>query len=214
MTEHERIGQLVRDHYEYEWSRGDPWESNARDLERAKFGRQLELLGDRHYRRALELGCGHGRFTALLGGVADTVVALDVAASAVARARAEAAGAGPGAIDVRVANIMEYDPAAEGPWDLIVMMESIYCLGWLYPFFDIAFLASELFAATQPSGRFLLTNTYGQGKDWLLRPWMIETYRDLFRNVGYKLATEEVFCAEEDGLPIRTLISVFEKAPG
>lgn len=213
MTEHEQIGQLVREHYEHEWSRGDPWESNTRDLERAKFGRQPELLGDRHYGRALELGCGNGRFTALLAGIADAVVALDVAPSAVARARAEAAGAGPGVIDVRVANIMEYDPAAEGPWDLIVMMESIYCVGWLYPFFDVGFMAAELFAATQPRGRFLLTNTYGQKKDWLLRPWMIETYRDLFRNVGYKLAAEEVFCGDEDGLPVRTLISLFEKAP-
>src|SRR6516162_5153608 len=101
MTEQESVGQVVRDHYEREWSRGDPWEPNTPDVERAKFGRQLQLLGDRHYARVLELGCGNGRFTALLAGLADTVVALDVAPSAVARARAEAAGAGPGMIDFR-----------------------------------------------------------------------------------------------------------------
>ena len=35
-------------------------------------------------------------------------------------------------IDFRVANIMQYNPRAEGPWDLVVMTETIYCLGWLY----------------------------------------------------------------------------------
>jgi hypothetical protein len=53
--------------------------------------------------------------------------------------------------------------------------------------FDVALLAANLREAMQPGGRLLLANTYGANKDWLLRPWLIDTYRDLFRNVGFAL---------------------------
>lgn len=211
MNDRERIGQIVREHYEERWSQGDPWERKSSDLEWAKFARQVELLADRRYGRVLELGCGNGRFTAILAGIAEQVVAIDVAPSAIARARAEAAAVGTGTIDFRIGNVMEYDPVAEGPWDLIVMMETIYCLGWLYPVFDVAWMASQLFAATRPGGRFLLTNTYGHERDWLLRPWLIDTYRDLFRNVGYRLVVEEVFSGDEHGVALRTPICLFKK---
>ena len=124
----------------------------------------------------------------------------------------QTAGAGPGVVDLRVANILEFDVQAEGAYDLIVLSETIYSLGWLYPLFDVAWCAAQLFAATAAGGRLLLANTYGENeKDWLMQPSLIETYRDLFRNVGYRVEKEEIFHAVKDGVDFRVLVSISTK---
>jgi SAM-dependent methyltransferase len=195
MTSADRISREMKKNYAEAWAAGDPWDHKSpkeQKYEEAKFDRQLKLLGRRRYRRVLEIGCGNGRFTRRLAGIADKVVALDIAAPAVKRARVNTAEAGPGTVEFRVANVMEYDLRAEGPWDLVVFIETVYCLGWLYPMFDVAYLAGEVYAATAAGGRLLLTNTFGRGEHmWLLLPHLIHTYRDLFRNVGYHLKAED-----------------------
>jgi hypothetical protein len=113
-------------------------------------------------------------------------------------------------IDYRVANIMQFDVHGDGPWDLIVLSETIYYLGWLYTFYDIAFLASQLLAGTRHGGRLLLANTESGVEDELMRPWLIRTYRDLFRNVGYRLAREDIFRGIKNDTQMNVLVSVFE----
>jgi hypothetical protein len=51
-------------------------------------------------------------FTRKLAEIANEVVAIDVAPSAIEQARA----LGLESVDFRVANIMDYDPRSEGPW--------------------------------------------------------------------------------------------------
>jgi hypothetical protein len=94
-----------------------------------------------------------------------------------------------------VANAMEYNFSDGGPLDLVLCSETICYLGWLYSFFDIAWFAAELFAATRSGGRFLLTNTY----------------RDLFLNVGYRIETEEIFHGTKNGVDFEILISLLKK---
>jgi predicted TPR repeat methyltransferase len=209
MTDREAIHHKARSFFESLWQQGDYWTLESSEFEQAKYSSQLAMLGGRRYQRVLEIGCGAGHFTRQLAPFADRVVGLDVAPSAVERARS--AGVTSATVDVRLANVMDYDPRSEGPWDLIVMSETVYYLGWLYPFFDVAYLASELFAATSPGGHLLLANTCGGLDDYLLRPWAIHTYRDLFLDVGYGLAAEEVFRGNKDGTQLEALISLFAK---
>jgi hypothetical protein len=108
---------------------------------------------------------------------------------------------------------MEYDVAADGPWDLVVMSETIYCLGWLYPLFDVGWLVSRLLDAQASGGRLLMANTYGHEKDYLLRPWLIDTYRDLFLRVGYEVEREEPLRGAKGDADFEILISLFTK-PG
>jgi len=212
MRDRNLISREMQAHYEAVWREGDAWSLEGSEFEQRRYEQLLELLRGRRYPRVLEIGCGSGCFTRLLASLADRVVALDIAQAAVERARLRTADAGPGVVDVRVADVMQYDPGAEGPWDLVVLSETIYCLAWLYPLFDIAWLAAQLFASTRAGGRFLLANTYGQeGNDWLLRPWLIHTYRDLVRNVGYRLETEEVFRGTKEGVDMSVLFSLFIK---
>jgi len=209
MIERKLIDEKAHSFFEELWKRGDPWEFETSEFERNKYARQVAMLQGRRYARALEIGCGNGCFSRLLAGIADRTVALDISPTAIEQARTAAAGLG--AIDFRVANIMDYDPHTDGPWDVVVMSETICYLGWLYPLFDVAWLATELFSATCAGGRLLMANTCGGVEDYLLRPWIIRTYRDLFLNVGYHLEAEEIFHGTKNGVEIEVLISLFAK---
>jgi len=209
MTDRSAIDAKAEAFFEDLWKTGDPWELETSPFERAKYGKQMEMLGGRRYHRVLEIGCGNGCFTTRLAEIADFVLALDISHLAVERARAATLGKG---VECRVANIMHCDLRTELPWDLVVMSETIYYLGWLYSFFDVAWLASELLVATERDGHLLMANTCGGVEDYLLRPWMIRTYHDLFRNVGYGLSVEEIFWGIKNGAEIKVLISLFAKA--
>ena len=210
MTERELVSQKAEAFFEDLWRKGDPWEFQTSAFERDKYARQLAILQGHRYGRALEIGCGNGCFTRLIADIVDRVVALDISPSAIEQARQSAAHLK--GVDFRVANIMEYDPQAEGSWDLVVMSETICYLGWLYSLFDVAWLACQLMSATSAGGRLLMANTCGGVEEYLLRPWIIRTYRDLFLNVGYQLEAEEIFHGTKNGVDIEVLISLFHKA--
>src|ERR1043166_1098845 len=156
MAYRKKISRRVRDHYEAAWRKRDPWDLTDCEFEQRRYAHLLSVVADRRYPRVLELGCGSGGLTCLLAGVACHVLAGDVAPSAVDKARAYTSEATPGIIELRAADIMMFNLEAEGPWDLIVLTEAIYCIGWLHSFFDVAYLAARLFEVTTADGRLLL----------------------------------------------------------
>ncbi len=206
MIERADVDAKAREFFEDLWRQGDYWDLERSPFERERFARLAALIEGRRYVRVLELGCGAGEFTGRLRPMAESIVALDISPTAIARARASCPAP---AVDFRVANIMDYDLRAEGPWDLIVMSETIYYLGWLYPFADVAWLAAELFATTRLGGRLLLVNTESGVQDGLIRPWLIRTYHDLFLNVGFTIEQEEIFRGTKNGVDIDVRISLF-----
>ena len=209
MIEHGRIGEQAREFFEGLWRKGDVWDIETAEFPRRVHDRLILLLEGQRFRRVLEIGCGGGVFTRRLAALADVVVALDIAPAAIERARAQ--NADLGRVDFRVANVMEFNPRSEGPWNLLVMNEMICFLGWLYPFFNVAWLASELFAATAAGGRMIMANTMCGMEHPLLLPWIIRTYHDLFRNVGYRVETEEVMQGVKDGVELEILVSRYLK---
>jgi SAM-dependent methyltransferase len=209
MTERTLIDQQAHGFFEELWQRGDHWELDSSAFEQARFARLHALLAERHYPRVLELGCGTGAFTHHLARLADHVVALDISPTAIARASTVVLG--PATVDFRQANIMEYNPHPEGPWDLIVLSDVVCYLGWLYSFFDVGWFVAQLFAATRGGGHCLFANAMGEFGDMLLLPWLIRTYRDLFGNVGYHLEAEEVFRGTKHGVSIESLMTLFTK---
>jgi hypothetical protein len=137
------------------------------------------------------------------------VLAVDVSSEAIARANR--AQADLKHVEFRAGNIMDHNFREDEPWDLIVISETIYFLGWLYSFFDVSWLASEMFEATRPGGEILLANTQFETGEPLLRTSIIRTYRDLFLNVGYQLTAETIFPGEKHGVYLEVLISLFCK---
>lgn len=210
MTDREQAGQKALEFSENLWKRGDFWELESSEYERARCARLIDVLRDARYPRALELGCGAGYFTRLLAPQTDRLVAYDISPSAIARARG--AGTADTPIEFRAGNAMDYGWRDDGPWDLVTMNETICYLGWLYSFFDVAWFAAELHAATRPGGRFLMANSMDKhGYDKLLLPHIIRSYRDLFLNVGFSLDREEAFRGTKNGVEFEVLISLFAR---
>jgi SAM-dependent methyltransferase len=209
MNDRERIGEQVRTFCDQLWQRGDPWDFEQSAFEKARCARLIEILSDRRYERVFEIACGAGYFTRLLAPLSDHILAVDIAPTAIETARKLAGNLSH--IDFRVSNVIDYEWRGEGTWDLITFNDAIYYLGWLYPFFDVAWLVAELFEATRNGGRFLMANTMHEGNDKLLLPYMVRTYRDLFLNVGYRLEHEEVFRGTKNGVDYEILMSLFAK---
>jgi SAM-dependent methyltransferase len=209
MTERELIDQKIRHFMEGLWERGDPWDLESSVYERDRCTELLKMVEGTRYGRVLEIGCGAGYLTRMLASHADHIVALDISQTAIDRARS--LGTGQAQVDYRVANIMDYNPHVDGPWDLIVFTETICYLGWLYPFFDVAWLAVQLFEATRRGGRLMLANSMDEREDWLLRPWIIRTYRDLFVNVGYTIESEKLHTATKRDVEFEILMTLYCK---
>jgi SAM-dependent methyltransferase len=211
MNDREQTGARAQAFFDALWKRGDYWQLESSPFEREKYAHELGVISGRRYARALEIGCGAGAFTRLLADTVDHLIAVDISAIAIERGRALLVGRP--SIEFRVANVMATDLAEQGPWDLVVMNETIYYLGWLYSFFEVAWLASRLFSATSEGGRFLMANTSSEVAGYLMRPALIRTYRDVFINIGFKVEREEIFQGTKDDVPLEVLVSLFTKPP-
>jgi SAM-dependent methyltransferase len=209
MTEREQISLKAQTYFDDLWSRGDPWELETSEFEHKRYARLLEILKSPKYERVLEIGCGSGTFTRLLAPMAQRLLALDVSTKAIARA--QAAQDTPKQVEFRVANIMDYDAEAEGPWDLIVMSETVYFLGWLYSLFDVCWLASQLFKATRDGGELLLANLQGEIHGPLFLPGIIRTYEDLFGNMGYQPQDQDIFHGKKKGVDLEIAMLLLQK---
>src|SRR5438477_2698393 len=135
------------------------WEGEPSSLTHQRFRWMLASVSDRRYERVLEIGCGDGTFARLLSAVSQSVVGVDVSSEAIRRAREDPVEG----VEFRVDDAMRFPLKEEGPWDLIVMSETIPYLGWRHSFFDVAWLANEIFSTTRPGGRLLLVNTRTEG---------------------------------------------------
>lgn len=208
-VDRDEIFRSIAEEFEERWAAGDPWAADADEAAHAgrKHELQISLIDDRRYRRVVEVGCGNGNLTLGLASLADTVLSIDIAPSALARARS-ACLAFPN-VSFQEANAVTFDYLEAGPWDLVTLVEAIYCFGWLYPMFDVAWMARQMVESLAPGGRLLLTNTYGADRDFLLHPYLIDTYRDLFRNAGLRVLREEVLKPSVPGTALPALVTLF-----
>lgn len=196
------------------WADGDPWDLETNPFERAKYEAQIALLdADRgpgmKYGRTLEIGCAAGAFTRRLAPRCESVLGIDIAQPAIALARER--NAAPN-LRYELVNAMEWESGLrQGQWDLVVCAETLCYLGWLYPFFNVAWFARCLYEGTRPGGRLLLANTCGGVEDWLLKPWVIGSYHDLFRNVGFVPLQQTVFKGNKNGADIEALVWLLER---
>ena len=107
--------QLYADH-------DDPWDLATSEYERRKYATTLDALGGRRYGAALEVGCSIGTLSERLATRCDTLLAVDVAPSAVGRARRRLSHLDGVTVERR--GLPEETP--EGPFDLIVCSEVLY----------------------------------------------------------------------------------------
>ena len=126
-------------HYFEAWDRrsDDPWGHLSSDYERERYAWTLSALGDRHFARALEVGCSLGAFTELLAPRCDELIGVDISEVAVERARERLAGLE----HVRIERRTLPADMPDGPFDLIVCADVL--VYWTRPELSAAVRAFE-----------------------------------------------------------------------
>jgi len=100
----------------------DPWDYATSAYEREKYDRTLASLGNRRFRRVLEVGCSIGVLSGRLAGIADEFLGIDVSEVAVAHARERNRDQGNAVFEVLEVPCVW----PEGRFDLIVLSEVLY----------------------------------------------------------------------------------------
>ena len=129
----------------------DPWGYGSA-YEQQKFAHSIETLNGIRAADALELACAEGHFTLHLAAIADTVLATDIAAAAIARA-AERCAHLP---HVRCVRLDFRDQPIPGTFDLIVCSEVLY---YLRDREELRNVVRRLAAHLRPGGRLLTTHS-------------------------------------------------------
>jgi SAM-dependent methyltransferase len=133
----------------------DPWDLASSDYEAAKFRHTHDVLAGRRYERAFEIGCAHGVLTGQLIGLCDTLLAVDISTTALAKARGRV-GDRPG---LTLQHMAFPGEAPEGaPFDLVILSEVAY----YWSVVDLDRAAEWLRDHVAPGGRIILVHYTGE----------------------------------------------------
>jgi SAM-dependent methyltransferase len=137
----------------------DPWvaASPRYRYQRRKYEQVVGMLSGRHYRRALDLGCGLGLLSQLLAPQVDELLGLDIADAAIERARQLAAHLSN--LRFEQADIFDLPKTLDHGFDLVLLADTLY---YLSPLDDetlkqLAVRAADLLV---PGGMCVLVNHY------------------------------------------------------
>jgi SAM-dependent methyltransferase len=128
------IGRLratkgARAAFEAVYSRwNDPWSSASPRYryQRRKYEQVVGMLSGRHFREALDLGCGLGLLAELLAPQVDELLGLDIAEAAIERARQRAAHL-PN-LCFEQADILDLPRTLDRSFDLVLLADTLYYL--------------------------------------------------------------------------------------
>lgn len=120
---HEEVDYTDEAYWEDIFSNKDPWDY-SNPYEALKYDQTMALLDGRRFDSALEIACAEGEFTRRLAETCDSVLATDIAPSAVERAARKLAGLGN--VTCQRLDLLRDDLV--GQYDLIVCSEVLYYL--------------------------------------------------------------------------------------
>jgi SAM-dependent methyltransferase len=138
----------------------DPWASaDPRYFyQRWKYeGLMAALPPGRRFARALDLGSGVGALSLALTSVADEVLGLDIAQSAVDHATRRAAG--QARLRFEQGDVNALPTTLDGKFDLVVVADTLYYLDGVDDF-SLKMTASRIARLVAPGGLCLLANHY------------------------------------------------------
>lgn len=131
----------------------DPWRFATSGYEREKYAATVAALPRARFTRGFEVGCSIGVLTRQLAARCGSLLAVDVAETALAQARERCADLG----HVAFAHMAVPGEWPEGAFDLVLFSEVLYYLG----LDGIAEAARRTCACLEPGGTVLLVNWRG-----------------------------------------------------
>ncbi len=136
--------QYGEDYFDSIFEQDDPWHYSG-NYEQTKYEQTLAAMGDRRFRRGLELACAEGHFTVQLAPRVDELIAADISPTALERAAQRCVDHDN--IEFRAIDLR--DGTLPGDLDLIVCSEVLYFMDSEESLTD---LASRFAAALAPDG--------------------------------------------------------------
>jgi SAM-dependent methyltransferase len=137
----------------------DPWASASPRYryQRRKYEVLASLLPRRRFGRALDLGCGPGLLSRHLSDVADSVVGVDIAPSAIEVARLSNSDRENMVFEAH--DLLELPTSFDASFDLVVIADVLY---YLSPMEDAVLLrvVERIAALVTPGGLCLLANHF------------------------------------------------------
>jgi SAM-dependent methyltransferase len=137
----------------------DPWASAspAYRYQGLKYEKLIALLPRKHFKNALDLGCGLGLLSQKLAGRAEHVLGIDIAPAAIEHARRR--GAAFENLSFEPGDVLDLPASLDGRFDLVVVADVLYYLSPL----DEAVLRSvvrRIADLLTPGGTCLLANHF------------------------------------------------------
>ncbi len=132
----------------------DPWQFATSDYERAKYAATLAALPRMRYAAGLEIGCSIGVLTQELADRCSSLLAIDVAETALAQARHRCASKS----NLRFAEVQVPAQWPQGTFDLIMLSEVVY---YLVPS-DIVRLVHKISISLLPEADLVLVHWTGE----------------------------------------------------
>ncbi len=143
------------DYFEALYSGGrDPWRFATSAYERDKYAATLDAIGGGRIARAWEVGCAIGVLTKALAAKCDSLLAVDVAESALVQARQRCADMPR----VKLQRMRIPDEWPDGNFDLMLFSEVLY---YLIPG-DIRTVARRALESLSTGGRIVLVHWTGE----------------------------------------------------
>ena len=137
----------------------DPWASASPRYryQRRKYEQVVDMLSGRHFRRALDLGCGLGLLAQLLAPQVDELLGLDIAEAAIERARQRAAAFSN--LRFEQADLLDLPRTLDHRFDLVLLADTLY---YLSPLDDetLKGIALRIADVLVPGGLCVLVNHY------------------------------------------------------
>ncbi|QKV73472.1 class I SAM-dependent methyltransferase [Amycolatopsis sp. Hca4] len=137
------------------------------ELSHARYRQWLERVLPARGGRAIDLGCGAGRFLGLLAERYDDVLAVDAAPRMIELARERHPQ-----VRYRVGDLWEITPEAEGTFDLVVSVNTLHHLG---P--DPAAYLAHVRRLLRPGGRIAVVDCVRHTPGWASTPPAYGLYR-------------------------------------
>jgi SAM-dependent methyltransferase len=138
----------------------DPWHFAASAYEQRRYATLLRSLTQARYARVFEPGCSVGVLTAALAERCDSLLACDIAPTAVHLARQRCVGFS----NVRIDQADVAKSLPPGRFDLIVFSE----LGYYFSAEVLAKLVRALAMRIRPGGEFVAVHWRGRSEDHVL----------------------------------------------
>jgi cyclopropane fatty-acyl-phospholipid synthase-like methyltransferase len=135
-------------------SKQDPWDFQTSDYERGKYAATLAALPRSTYVNGLEIGCSIGVLTEQLAQRCGSLIATDVAETALERARRRCAGLQ----NVRFERLAAPSDWPEGFYDLIMLSEVVY----YFDEADIEKLAGRVTGSATQGAHIMLVHWIGE----------------------------------------------------